>query len=276
MVGIEANARAWRLWDKNTKCIFVTGDTVFQENIFPATHHSSSPDVPSSFTCPIIFDELPSSSSNTDSPSSHTNLLQPSPNTPDLPASTTPQYLSINPAAPHQFPSPPPIAISNTEEPFEASDLTTPIVEPVVRRSPRVPTPVTKYGFAASTSHDSDHPTYSQAMSSPDKSAWLQAMQEEFDLINQHSVSTLVNPPPDANVIGGMWVFNKKCGQFNRLVLFKARWVVFGNHQIKGVDFTDTHSSVGMTDSLCILFAIFAALKIQICQFDVVTAFLNG
>lgn len=73
-----------------------------------------------------------------------------------------------------------------------------------------------------------------------------------------------------------MWVFHKKRDENHCVVRFKARWVVFGNHQIKGVDYNDTHASVGMTDSLRILFAIAVHLGMTVCQFDVVTAFLNG
>lgn len=113
-------------------------------------------------------------------------------------------------------------------------------------------------------------------MASPDKAAWQKAMQDKYDSLNQHSVGTLVDPPPDANVLGGMWIFSKKRDENNRVVRFKARWVVFGNHQIKGLDYNDTHASVGLTDSLRILFAIAAHLKMTVCQFDVVTAFLNG
>lgn len=53
-VGIEPNARAWRLWDKHTQRIFVTGDAIFCENIFPAAHHSQSPSVHDDFTYPSI------------------------------------------------------------------------------------------------------------------------------------------------------------------------------------------------------------------------------
>ena len=113
-------------------------------------------------------------------------------------------------------------------------------------------------------------------MASPDRAAWLNAMEEEFEAFKRHSVGTLVDAPPGANVIGGMWVFTRKRDEFNRICRFKARWVVFGNHQIKGLDYNDTHASVGMTDSLRILLAIASSLGMKVCQFNIVTAFLNG
>lgn len=44
-VGIEPNARAWRLWDKNTKLIFFTGDAEFREAVFPAADNTKTPDI---------------------------------------------------------------------------------------------------------------------------------------------------------------------------------------------------------------------------------------
>lgn len=84
-------------------------------------------------------------------------------------------------------------------------DPHTPISDPP-RRSTRATVPPVWYGLSALTSHTSNHPTYSQAMASPDKVAWLTAMQEEFEALKRHSVGTLVDAPTGANVLGGMWV----------------------------------------------------------------------
>lgn len=42
-VGVEQNARAWRLWDKTTRRIFVTGDADIREDVFPAADNDQSP-----------------------------------------------------------------------------------------------------------------------------------------------------------------------------------------------------------------------------------------
>lgn len=73
-----------------------------------------------------------------------------------------------------------------------------------------------------------------------------------------------------------MWIFNKKRDEHNRVVGFKARWVVFGNQQIKGVEYLDTYASVGKIDSLRILIACATSQQMNVRQFDVVTVFLNG
>lgn len=289
LVSIEANARAWRLWDKHIKRIFVTGDADFREHTFPAVDETLSPDVSPFLTNTNTLDILLSNASSPPLTSNRQPLINNDadeflPDSQDLSVSqssathpsdsVTDTHPSTTDKSPlDHLPDLPSSTISTSEHtPISTSRP----AEHVLRRTSRQPSQPQRYGFEASTSTDSDHPTHAQAMASPDKAAWLKAMQEEFDSLNQHSVGTLVDPPPDANVLGGMWVFNKKRDEHNQVVRFKARWVVFGNHQIKGLDYNDTHASVGMTDSLRILFAIAVCLGMQVCQFDVVTAFLNG
>lgn len=63
---------------------------------------------------------------------------------------------------------------------LSTSDTLIPVTIPEPRRTTRHITQPQRYGFAATTSPDSDHPTYTQAMASPDRAAWQKAMQDEF------------------------------------------------------------------------------------------------
>lgn len=86
----------------------------------------------------------------------------------------------------------------------------------------------------------------------------------------------LVDPLPQANILGGMWRLAQKRDKDNHIVWYKARWVAFGNHQVEGLNYDETYASVGSVNSLRILLAIVAGLNWVVWQFDVVTAFLNG
>lgn len=77
--------------------------------------------------------------------------------------------------------------------------------------------------------------------------AWKLACKEEFESLD---VGTLVNAPIGEKVLGGMWRLSRKRDKHNRIVRYKVRWVAFGNHQIKGVDYADTYASVGSVNSL--------------------------
>lgn len=150
--------------------------------------------------------------------------------------------------------------------------------ETVIRRSTRITAPPVRYGYIsqANTVDENDNPTYEVAMNGPDKLLWKKAMDEEFEAFTIHNVGTLVDAPPGANVLGGMWIFSRKRDEHHRIIKHKARWVIFGNHQVHGVDYFDTYASVGKSDSLRILLSIAATEGWDIVQFDIVTAFLNG
>lgn len=237
-VGLEQGARAARLWDPDTSRILVSGDILCREDVFPAriaakettsptppTHVSLSfPAYPDSTASPSSLDEQ----SQDDSSDQRTELANQPPSEGCEPGSIS------------------------TPDPHENAPTTEP------RRSERLQTPVVRYGLSA-TEHD--HPTYSQAMRGPESAAWKQACREEFNSLLQHNVGTLVDAPPNANILGGMWRLARKRDEHNRIVRYKARWVAFGNHQIKGLDYEETYASVGSVNSLRILIAMAAGTE---------------
>lgn len=89
-------------------------------------------------------------------------------------------------------------------------------------------------------SQENDKPSFSKAMKGANFEDWLIAMSDEFSLLQIHSVGRLVEPPPDANILPGMWRLKRKPDEFGRVSKYKARWVAGGNHQIKGIDFDST------------------------------------
>jgi hypothetical protein len=101
-------------------------------------------------------------------------------------------------------------------------------------------------------------------------------LQEEFNSLTQHNIVQLVDLPVGAHVIGGMWRLKIKRYQFGKIINHKARWVAFGNHQIPGIDFDQTYASVGLSDTLRILFTLAVHQDLEMEQFNIATAFLNG
>lgn len=123
---------------------------------------------------------------------------------------------------------------------------------------------------------ENDEPSYSKAIKGPNRDDWISAMSDKYTSLQLHSVGQLVEPPPNANILPGMWRLKRKCDEFGRITKYKARWVAGGNHQIKGVDFDLTYASVDLTETLQSLYAIAAFDNLEIAQFDIETAFLNG
>lgn len=164
------------------------------------------------------------------------------------------------------------------EESENTSPDDNPLLDTTVRRSTRITAAPIRYGFISreTSSEEDNNPSYEVAMNSPGRLLWRKAMDAESEAFTQHNVETLVDKPPDANVLGGMWIFSRKRDKHHRIIKHKARWVIFGNHQIHGLDFFDTYASVGKSDSLRILLAVAATTGWDILQFDIVTVFLNG
>lgn len=237
-VGIEHGARACRLWDPETTRVLVSGDVKYQEDEFPGNSkksHTSPAQTPHhvTLTFPAFYDTAPT-----------TEPTQPPAVNPDVQDGHTTESITpsitVTPLVntmPVDLPHP---VEEVTNPPSPISNLGTGADE--TRRSTRTRRPTFRYGFSASdiSSAEHDHPTYSQAMKGPERGAWMQACKEEFDSLLQHNVGTLVDPPDGANVLGGMWRLARKRDEHNRIVRYKARWVAFGNHQIKGLDYNET------------------------------------
>jgi hypothetical protein len=117
---------------------------------------------------------------------------------------------------------------------------------------------------------------WKSAINHASKDQWLQAARDEHESLLANKTWSLVEPPPDRNVLKGRWVFKYKRGPAGTILRYKARWVVKGYEQQQGIDYADTFASVVKPMSYKALFAIAASLDLEIEQMDVKTAFLYG
>ncbi|PLW36380.1 hypothetical protein PCANC_16187 [Puccinia coronata f. sp. avenae] len=105
---------------------------------------------------------------------------------------------------------------------------------------------------------------------------WEEAMAKEFHSLDDKNTGTLVPPPGDDKVIGGMWLLTRKKNEFGDLLRYKARWVCFGNHQVHMLHYFDTYALVARSKSFKLLISIAVNRRWAVFQFDVETAFLYG
>ncbi|MBW0468164.1 hypothetical protein O181_007879 [Austropuccinia psidii MF-1] len=118
--------------------------------------------------------------------------------------------------------------------------------------------------------------TYKQAMTSPDKEQWLQAINRELSNMGTHGVFEVLPLPKDTRPIGGGWVFVRKQGNSAEPPRFKARYVARGNSQLSGHDFHETFAPTATFTSLRILLTIAAQSEMYVATFDFVAAYLNA
>ena len=131
-------------------------------------------------------------------------------------------------------------------------------------------------GAAVATNEPFEPKTYQQARNDTYWPKWQDGMTTECDSLRKNKTWTLVERPADRKVLRGKWVYKLKRGPGGDIARWKARWVVRGFEQVEGLDYTETFASVVKPMSYKALFAIAAALDLEIEQMDVQTAFLYG
>lgn len=123
---------------------------------------------------------------------------------------------------------------------------------------------------------DEEPMSYAEATGGEDSKEWIRAMDEEFNALLKNKTWLYTDLPNNRKTIKCMWVFRKKYKQDGTLDRYKARLVAKGCSQRKGIDYSETFSPVVRLDSVRAILAIAAHLDLDIIQFDVKTAFLNG
>ena len=106
--------------------------------------------------------------------------------------------------------------------------------------------------------------------------AWLAAMQDEYNALQQNGMWEPVPRPPGPHVISGKWIFKNKYNADGSLERRKARWVVRGFSQRPGLDFDQTFSPVVKPATIRMVLHLAAARDWPVHQLDVKNAFLHG
>ena len=118
--------------------------------------------------------------------------------------------------------------------------------------------------------------TYNDAVTCPQLSMWVNAMQDDIASMDHNGVWEVVELPTGCKPIGCKWVYKTKKDSQGRIERFKARFVAKGFTQKEGIDYTETFSPVSSKDSFRIIMALTAHFDLELHQMDVKTAFLNG
>lgn len=123
---------------------------------------------------------------------------------------------------------------------------------------------------------DEDPQSFDEAMSRPDKSKWLIAINEELKSLSKCNVWSLVDRPTNKNIVSNRWVLRIKRNPDGTISRYRARLVARGFSQIHGLDYHDTYAPTSSMSIIRLLFSFAAVEELNITQFDVKTAFLYG
>ena len=152
-----------------------------------------------------------------------------------------------------------------------------PPVETLVRRSTRERKPTSRYNpheYVMFT--DGGEPeTYQEAILHEHKNEWDEAMKEEMRSLHENHTYDLVKLPKGKKALKNKWVYKHKT-ENNGSQRYKARLVVKGFSQKKGIDFEEIFSPVVKMSSIRVTLGLAARLNLEVEQLDVKTAFLHG
>lgn len=151
--------------------------------------------------------------------------------------------------------------------------------ESLVRRSERIPKPKIWNDFVTyvATARLNDDPqSIEDALSRPDAHLWKHAISEEYNSILRNDTWELVDLPAGRKAIANKWVFKTKRNAAGEIIRHKARLVVKGFSQRKGIDYQETFSPVVRYDSIRYLISLAVQYDLDIDQMDTVSAFLQG
>ena len=116
--------------------------------------------------------------------------------------------------------------------------------------------------------------TVEEALSCTDRENWKSAMLDEIEAMKKNQVWIMSELPEGRQSIPNKWIFKYKTNAKGEIERHRARLVIKGYRQQKGIDFNETFSPVARFDTIRFLLAFSAERKHKLKQFDVKTAFL--
>ena len=120
--------------------------------------------------------------------------------------------------------------------------------------------------------------SYSEAMSSPERTGWRLAMDKELKSLEDYNVFTVIGYnelPPGIKVIDSTWIFAKKLSE-NGEAEKKARLCARGDKEEGDFTIEEIFAGVIRSENVKLLFALICSLKWPMVVIDVKTAFLNA
>ncbi|KAE8703505.1 hypothetical protein F3Y22_tig00110469pilonHSYRG00245 [Hibiscus syriacus] len=124
---------------------------------------------------------------------------------------------------------------------------------------------------------DGEPSAYQEAINNSDASLWMMAMQEEIEALHKNNNTwDLVPLAQGRKPIGNKWVFKIKRNGDDQVERYRARLVVKGYAQTKGIDFNEIFSPVVRLTTVRVVLAMCATLDLHLEQLDVKTSFLHG
>ncbi|XP_074290587.1 uncharacterized protein LOC141617305 [Silene latifolia] len=127
--------------------------------------------------------------------------------------------------------------------------------------------------FIAAITSGIEPPSFKEAIRDND---WCEVMKAEIDALERNNTWELTDLPTDKKALGCWWVYKIKYKSDGTIERLKARLVVFGNHQVEGLDYGETFAPVVKMVTIRAFLSVAAVKNWELHQMDVHNAFLHG
>lgn len=308
-IGYPPGQKAFKLYNIQTKTVFISRDVVFHETIFPYSDISFNDADMKPSSSEIVSDVMPELTDLFD-----THAHSPEPDSSSHHGAIQRPFFEHNLAESSSATNSSPILEPNIQSPLDTCPVQS---VPVIRKSNRPktapswmkdyvsnvqsdlyysqhqfaqshssPHTPTVYPFICTPYFSQDHmsflaqldnerapSSYIEAKNSPH---WVRAMHLELKALEENDTWTLSELPHGKHTIGCRWVYKVKYHPDGSLDRFKARLVAKGYNQIEGEDYLDSFSPVARVVTVRLLLALATTSHWCLHQLDINNAFLHG
>ena len=273
-VGYPYGKKGWSLFDLDTQDLFVSRDVKFFENIYPFADNAEVKMGEETLSAKNFEDVAIFEDDEFDLLDNHDSPAPPTQQTPDAILSSatneeqTQESGAPQPSETNQEPATLGRGMRNKMPSVRLSDFVSQTVvhgspsqsSPAPQSSSGTPFPISHYvncekfsvphkSFIAAITAGVEPQSFEEAVT--DK-GWRVAMQSEIRALEDNGTWTMETLPPGKRALGSRWIYKissrwiykikyNSDGTVERL---KARLVVFGNHQVEGIDYNETFAPV--------------------------------
>ncbi|RVW92937.1 Retrovirus-related Pol polyprotein from transposon TNT 1-94 [Vitis vinifera] len=267
-LGYPFGKKGWKLFDLDTKELFVSRDVKFIEDVFPFGNPGAVNIIPEN-----IVPTVPHFDADLD-----LGLREGGPTHTEASSATLSPGPEVVPTVGLDS-----LGLDNTSngqsapmgkgmrDKFPSVLLRDFVTHTVVVESPSPATPSPQHPSAIISSNDPK--SFKEAMKDV---GWQKSMHEEIRALEENGTWTLEPLPKGKRALGSQWVYITKYFSNGDIERLKSRLVVLGNHQEAGIDYHETFSPVAKMTTVRAFLAIAASKNWELHQMDVHNAFLHG
>lgn len=283
-MGYPATQKGYKLLNLITKCMFVSRDVSFHENIFPFQNDASQ-----NYMNPVPNPNPPTSQPKFDDTWFIQDELETTHTPPTTPQTTQPSITpSQTPSSSTQTPPTPPAPLirkttRKITQPQWLQDYHTHMSKANFAWSmdDSVPIPtVTNTDvhdtFICFLAHITSNPEPTFFKHDVTYPHWVEAMNRELDALEKNDTWSVTTLPPTKVAIGCKWLFKIKYNPNGTVERYKARLVILGCNQKYGEDYAETFAPVAKMTTVRTILAVAAMQDWYTYQMDVTNAFLHG